>query len=169
MEFGFIGLSSIGGLLRVDWNRRNLNNRVRKIISACSIETGESLVVRNQERKSKLSGKQNAFLRSMAGCWEQAGKLVKVRVKADVVSDPNRVQLLFSDLLNTHELVKVKMDVEKRKYAIVLADSIAEILNANVVHVIGHTAVLYRPSVKAKNPIQIPLKESEANDKKESG
>ncbi|KAA8492874.1 hypothetical protein FVE85_9146 [Porphyridium purpureum] len=87
-----------------------------------------------------LSSKQMAYLRSVAGMWEQSGKMSRMRIVPERMKDAAVLQELRGRMA-AHELVKVKFDVEKRKQAIALADELAAALGAHVAHVVGHSAL----------------------------
>jgi len=130
----------------------------------------------------ELSSKDRAFLRSIAGCRDRVGAIAKVLLKFEnnaragdhvelVLSGSAKVSSCVSEedrkiletQLGSRELVKVKLAVGKRKIASVLADRFAAEIGANVVHVIGHTAVLYRRSPSAQETILLPSENDDSN------
>ena len=59
----------------------------------------------------------------------------------------------LSTLLDAVELVRCKFAVEKKAEAKVMASELAELTGAAVAEVLGHTALLYRPSSKKLVPL----------------
>ena len=90
-----------------------------------------------------LSGKQKSVLRSHAGRLAATKSLNYV-----TVADPAASAAEVDRQLAAVELVRCKFQVEKKKEAKLLAQQLAEMCDAAVAEVLGHTALLYRPSEK---------------------
>ncbi|KAL1496572.1 hypothetical protein AB1Y20_014177 [Prymnesium parvum] len=92
-----------------------------------------------------LSGKQKRQLRAVAARLASAKQLRSV-----IVTDTSRSAADVSAQLDSHELVRARFPrAEKKKEAAALAEElIAQVGNAVVAEVLGHTALLYRPSHK---------------------
>ena len=88
-----------------------------------------------------LTGVQKRVLRTHAGRLAASKSLHYVTV-ADAAASTNEVDRQ----LTAHELVRCKFRVEKKKEAKVLAEDLAGRTGAAVAEVLGHTALLYRPS-----------------------
>jgi RNA-binding protein len=91
----------------------------------------------------ELTGKHRRALRSHAGRLAAAKELRYVNVAVSERS-ANEVDAL----LDTVELVRCKFAVDKKAEAKVMASELAELTGAAVAEVLGHTALLYRPSSK---------------------
>ena len=95
-----------------------------------------------------LTSAQNRFLRGQAhdlkAMLQVGGKGITDTLVAEV------------DLaLEHHELIKIKVGAEDRDARDAMIEQIAQRTDAALVHRIGHTAVLYRPS-KDKRQIVLP-------------
>ena len=88
-----------------------------------------------------LTGVQKRVLRTHAGRLA-ASKSLKYVTVADAAASTVEVDRQ----LTAHELVRCKFRVEKKKEAKLLADDLAGRTGATVAEVLGHTALLYRPS-----------------------
>ena len=66
------------------------------------------------------------------------------------VSSVERCAAEVSTALKAHELVRCKFAVEKKAEAKAKAAELAESTGAAVAEVLGHTALLYRPSEKRR-------------------
>jgi len=95
-----------------------------------------------------LSGRQRKHLRGLAQRLEPA-----VWVGDDGISDGVRKAL--AEVLDRHELVKVRMRTPSDKHA--MAAELAAAARAELCGLIGHTAILYRANPDAaKRRIQLP-------------
>ena len=95
-----------------------------------------------------LTSAQNRFLRGQAhdlrAMLQVGGKGITDTLVAEI------------DLaLEHHELIKIKVGAEDRDTREAMIEQIAERTDATLVHRIGHTAVLYRPS-KDQRQIVLP-------------
>ena len=112
-----------------------------------------------------ISGKKRRILRSIAGRQKTEGNIQQLDWPKDHSTTTNEEDNEESDLsaqhisinhryleridaaLWDHEIVLLRLNkvVKKKKEAKILGGRIAEILNAHVAQVIGHTSLLYRP------------------------
>lgn len=91
----------------------------------------------------QLTGSQKRALRSHAGRLAASKKLNYVTVaEVDKSAEEVRTQLAAV------ELVRCKFQVTKKAEAKVMAEELASACGATVAEVLGHTALLYRPSEK---------------------
>ncbi|KAL3932787.1 MAG: hypothetical protein SGPRY_000559 [Prymnesium sp.] len=90
-----------------------------------------------------LTGKQKRQLRAVAGRLAAAKELRSV-----IVADPARSALEVSKELDMNELVRARFPhVEKKREAAALANELVDLVgDAAIAEVLGHTALLYRPS-----------------------
>jgi len=58
--------------------------------------------------------------------------------------------------LDSHELIKVKVNAGDRDERQQMIEQISERTQARLVHTVGHVAVLYRPNPKKKHPLTLP-------------
>jgi RNA-binding protein len=58
--------------------------------------------------------------------------------------------------LDSHELIKVKVNAGDRDERQRMIRQISERTRARVIHTIGHVAVLFRPNPKKKHPLPLP-------------
>lgn len=86
-----------------------------------------------------LSSAQTRFLRGQAH-----GLKALMQIGGKGVSDGVLAEL--NQLLEDHELVKVKVGAADREARDAMIEALAERSSAALVQRIGHTAVLYRPS-----------------------
>ena len=110
-----------------------------------------------------INGKKRRLLRSIAGRQKSANTMSTIGwPKDDSISSDDKNNsdfaervILENEFLESidqslwdHELVLLRLNnvVHKKKGAKILGGRIAEILNAHVAQVVGHTALLYRPS-----------------------
>ena len=89
----------------------------------------------------ELTGAQRRALRSHAGRLAAAKQLRYV-----LISDPARSAAEVSEQLKIGELVRCKFNVTKKKEAKIEAENLAALTGAAVAEVLGHTALLYKPS-----------------------
>lgn len=91
-----------------------------------------------------LSGRQKRQLRSHAGRLAMSKQLRSI-----IVSDPKRSAGDLSAQLEANELVRARFpEVGKKAEAKQLAAELAELTSSSVAEVLGHTALLYRPSAR---------------------
>ena len=91
----------------------------------------------------ELTGGQRRELRA------HAGRLAASKVLRYVsVSEAGRSAKEVGLQLDAAELVRCKFAVNKKKEAAAMADELAALTGAAVAEVLGHTALLYRPSKK---------------------
>lgn len=86
-----------------------------------------------------FTSKQRASLRSMASTLKPIAQVGKEGITENLVAG-------LSDALEAHELIKVTLLPAAGEDGENLAANLAELLNAEVVAVIGRKAVLYRRS-----------------------
>ena len=96
-----------------------------------------------------LTGGQRRTLRSHAGRLAAGRTLVYVNV-----AEPARSRNEVDQQLTSHELVRCKFAVMKKSEAKVMAAELATLTGAAVAEVLGHTALLYRPSQKRLIPLE---------------
>ncbi len=96
----------------------------------------------------QLSGAQRRALRSHAGRLAAAKQLTYVHV-----SEPSRSAAEVEAQLRNVELVRCKFAVTKKAEAKVCAEALASATGAHVAEVLGHTALLYKPSEKRLVPL----------------
>ena len=112
-----------------------------------------------------ISGKKRRILRSIAGRQKTEGNIQQLdwprdhsttaneedteesEISAQQISINHRYLERIDAALWDHEIVLLRLNkaVKKKKEAKILGGRIAEILNAHVAQVIGHTTLLYRP------------------------
>ena len=119
----------------------SLQPRPRSAVAVRCCEPGAS---------SALSGKQKSVLRSHAGRLAASKSLHYVTVAAPAASAAE-----VDRQLAAAELVRCKFQVAKKAEAKVLAQELAEMCDAAVAEVLGHTALLYRPSEKRLYDINV--------------
>lgn len=95
----------------------------------------------------KLSGKQVSFLRGKAHHLNPVVMTGQHGVTEAVLRE-------IEGTLDHHELIKIRIRCGDQSELLDLLQRITENVRAALVQVIGHTAVLYRPSVQRK--IQLP-------------
>ncbi|HEU4430220.1 MAG TPA: ribosome assembly RNA-binding protein YhbY [Myxococcota bacterium] len=100
----------------------------------------------SDEKPSGLKGFQRRFLRARANPLQAI-----VQVGEDGLSDG--VIAAIDAALRDHELIKVRMRTPADKHA--LAEALAERSGAELVGVVGHTVILYRPNAE-RSRIRIP-------------
>lgn len=110
-----------------------------------------------------ITGKKRRVLRSIAGRQKSANKMQQIPwPKEESVAEDDKKNSEFAEdvplssrflesidqALWDHEIVLLKLNkvVKKKKGAKIIGGRIAEILDAHVAQVIGHTALLYRPA-----------------------
>ena len=93
-----------------------------------------------------LTNKQQRHLRSLAHSLKPVVAIGNLGLTDAVINETNLV-------LETHELIKAKVNAETREEKAKFIESLAKQTDAEIVQTIGHIAVLYRP--KKKNPIII--------------
>jgi len=59
--------------------------------------------------------------------------------------------------LDSHELIKVKVNAGDREERERMIRRMAEHTQAQVIHTIGHVVVLFRPNPKKKQPLSLPV------------
>jgi RNA-binding protein len=87
----------------------------------------------------QLTGKQNRFLRGLGHSLKPFVMIGKQHLSEEVIKATN-------EALDTHELIKVKIQegcLEDRR---VVATELGSVTGAAVVQVLGKTFLLYRPS-----------------------
>jgi len=111
-----------------------------------------------------INGKKRRALRSIAGRqkstgtiqqigWPKDGSITEEDKKssefAERVPIGSRLLESIDQALWDHEILLLRLNnaVHKKKGAKIIGGRIAEVLNAHVAQVIGHTALLYRPTV----------------------
>jgi RNA-binding protein YhbY len=119
----------------------SLQPRPRSAVAVRCCEPGAS---------SALSGKQKSVLRSHAGRLAASKSLHYV-----TVAEPAASAAEVDRQLAAAELVRCKFQVAKKAEAKVLAQELAEMCDAAVAEVLGHTALLYRPSEKRLYDINV--------------
>ena len=95
-----------------------------------------------------LTSAQTRFLRGQAHELKALMQIGGKGITDGVIAELNQ-------LLEDHELVKVKVGAADRESRDAMIESLAERCEAALVQRIGHTAVLYRPS-KDKRQIVLP-------------
>ena len=109
---------------------------------------------RDASAASALNGRERKYLRGLAQRLEPA-----LWVGDDGFSDGVRKAL--EEVLDRHELVKVRMRTPSDKHA--LAAELAAAARAELCGLIGHTAILYRANPDAeKRRIQLPARAAAA-------
>lgn len=101
-------------------------------------------------RKIQLTGKQNRFLRGLGHKLRPVVMIGKHHLSDDVIVATN-------DALDTHELIKVKIQegcLEDRR---VVASELAEGTGSAVVQVLGKTFLLFRTSETVSDEKRIKL------------
>ena len=88
-----------------------------------------------------LTTKQRSILRSMAQTIEPVGQVGKGGISENMINS-------FSDALDKRELIKITVLNNAEDDAHGIAAALADALEAEVVCVIGHKAVIYRISDK---------------------
>ncbi|KAJ8907631.1 hypothetical protein NDN08_007741 [Rhodosorus marinus] len=100
-----------------------------------------------------LTSKERAELRSIAGRKEMVKELITMFINED--GPPEDFSMRLDKELASHEIVKLKMKVKKKKEAKTIAEVLVGGVNAEIVQVTGHTVVVYR---ERKNSPGIVLK-----------
>jgi RNA-binding protein len=95
-----------------------------------------------------LSPRQRKFLRQQAHSLQPVIRLGRSGVSAQVVAETDRT-------LESHELIKVRIDADEGDERKRMAASLAEGTEASIVGIIGKIAILYRPA-RAEPKIQLP-------------
>ena len=126
-------LFTIAGALRVVPHLPQRSSLLRVPAARCGDPTASLL----------LSGKQKSVLRSHAGRLAASKSLHYV-----TVADPAASASEADRQLAAVELVRCKFQVAKKAEAKLLAQQLADTCDAAVAEVLGHTALLYRPSEK---------------------
>ena len=96
----------------------------------------------------KLSSKQIKFLRGKAHHLNPVVTIGQLGVSESVVREVDAT-------LKHHELIKIKLRCDDQAELAELMTNLTASVKANLVQVIGHMAVLYRPSPEKK--ILIPV------------
>ncbi len=97
-----------------------------------------------------ISTKQKKFLRGKAHSLSALVQVGKGGVTQTLIEEVKRA-------LNDHELIKVKVNGDDREEIRGLISELSSQCGAELVQVIGHTAVLYRRSeLPGKNLIALP-------------
>jgi RNA-binding protein len=86
---------------------------------------------------SVLTGKQRQYLRGLAHPLAPVVRVGKAGVTPSVVAETKKS-------LRSHELIKVRIDVDASAERRTLADSLASETDAQVAGVVGKVAILYR-------------------------
>jgi diaminohydroxyphosphoribosylaminopyrimidine deaminase/5-amino-6-(5-phosphoribosylamino)uracil reductase len=133
---------------------------------------------RSETDYSTINGAKRRALRALAGRKKTDHSLCEVNWSGKFVGDASEtgsleeaVSQLYLEpswmeatdgLLWENELILLRLNnaVAKKKGAKLLGDRIAEQLNAHVAQVVGHTALLYRPSI----PPKLDLEETSRGD-----
>ena len=92
-----------------------------------------------KNQQPSLSGKQNRFLRGLGHGLKPVVMIGRHHLSAEVIA-------ATEDALNSHELIKVKLQegcLEDRK---TVATELAEQTGAAVAQILGKTFLLYRPA-----------------------
>ncbi|HMR07615.1 MAG TPA: ribosome assembly RNA-binding protein YhbY [Polyangiaceae bacterium] len=92
---------------------------------------------------SNLTGKQRRFLRALAHSLKPTLQIGLKGLTPGVTAELDRA-------LETHELIKVKLDADQAPEALSLRDAIESGAHCHVVQHIGRTFVVYRE--RAKDP-----------------
>eukprot|EP00640_Fibrocapsa_japonica_P006548 CAMPEP_0113943364 /NCGR_PEP_ID=MMETSP1339-20121228/23208_1 /TAXON_ID=94617 /ORGANISM="Fibrocapsa japonica" /LENGTH=174 /DNA_ID=CAMNT_0000948213 /DNA_START=29 /DNA_END=553 /DNA_ORIENTATION=+ /assembly_acc=CAM_ASM_000762 len=101
----------------------------------------------------QLSGKEKKALRSLAGQKRQKGDMHYLTLGHD--EPTNGFLKALDDILSAHELVSVRMaNVDKKAQAKEIGETLAEKTSSGLAQVIGHSALLYRPSKKPSIDLQ---------------
>ena len=122
------------------------------VISDAAAFTSRRVLTRSGVRSSRivcssasggpvLTGSQKRALRSHAGRLAAAKTLLYV----NVASSPASAEEVDRQL-EKHELVRCKFQVLKKAEAKEMASQLAGLTSSTVAEVLGHTALLYRPS-----------------------
>jgi len=90
-----------------------------------------------------MTGKQRAYLRSMANSYDTIFQVGKGGINENMLRQ-------IDEALEAHELIKLRVLNTSEYTANEAANSIAESLNAEVIQVVGTRFVLYKESVKHK-------------------
>jgi RNA-binding protein len=96
-----------------------------------------------------LTSKQRQYLKSLAHPLSPIVRIGRARVSPEVIKE---TQIS----LEAHELIKVRIDEDESDARSDFADTLALAAAAEVVGVIGKTAILYRPRVE-KPKIKLPV------------
>ena len=97
----------------------------------------------------KLTVKQRQYLKSLAHPLSPIGRIGRARVSPEVIKE---TQIS----LEAHELIKVRIDEDESVTRHEFADTLALAAAAEVVGVIGKTAILYRARVE-RPKIKLPI------------
>ena len=84
-----------------------------------------------------LTGKQRQFLRGLAHALEPVVRVGRAGASPSVIEETKRS-------LNTHELIKVRIDNDHSAQRKALAEELANACDAEVAGTIGKLAILYR-------------------------
>ena len=92
-----------------------------------------------------FTSKQRANLRSMASTLKPVGQVGKEGISETLIAG-------LSDALEAHELIKVTLLPAAGEDGLNLAENIADLLEAELVAVIGRRAIFYRRSSRDHFP-----------------
>lgn len=87
--------------------------------------------------KAALTGKQKRFLKGLAHPLSPIVRVGKGGVTESVVAETKKS-------LHSHELIKVRIDVEDSKERRATAEQLAQAADAHIAGAIGKIAILYR-------------------------
>jgi RNA-binding protein len=87
--------------------------------------------------KAVLTGKQKQFLKGLAHPLSPIVRVGKGGVTESVVAETKKS-------LHSHELIKVRIDVEDSKQRRATAEQLAQAADAHIAGAIGKIAILYR-------------------------
>ncbi len=97
-----------------------------------------------------LTNKQKKYLQSMAHSFKPVVTVGNSGLSDAVINETNSV-------LETHELIKAKVNADTKDDRKQIADKMTKLTDATLVQIIGHIVILYRP--RDKNPeISLPSK-----------
>ena len=91
----------------------------------------------------KLTGKQNRYLRGLGHHLDPVVMLGKAGLTESIVTK-------VSEALDTHELIKVKLQDGCELDRKLAADQLAKVTHAQIVQILGRTFLLYRPTEDRK-------------------
>lgn len=90
-----------------------------------------------------LSARQKKYLRSLAHSLPAVVQVGQKGVSSSVLAEINQT-------LNSHELIKIRIQCDEQAELHALLEEITAAIQAELVQVIGHTVILYRPAEEAK-------------------
>lgn len=103
-----------------------------------------ALAISRPVEAAVLTGAQRRFLRAHAGRLDSA-KQLKRAIVTDVSSSAEEV----ATMLEANELIRCRFPTAgKKARAKDMADEMSVLVGAEVAQILGHTALLYRPSPK---------------------